>query len=185
MKVTDQNDLPKIVASLRDMAEHEVEIGIFGDEAEQPVGDSSITMRDLAVILHEGCEIRVTPKMRAYLHSMGLHLRADTKAIHIRPRPYLDPILDDIEAAGHRILQAGIDQAIANPGVILSQETWHRVGETVIGMIRKSMIDLREPANHPFTIKMKGSTNPLVDHGHLQRAVVEEVRRKGLLAVAE
>jgi len=185
VKVTDENDLPKIVASLRDLAEHEVEIGVFGDEAEQPVGDSQITMRDLAVILHEGCRIRVTSKMRAYLHSMGLHLRADTEFIHIPPRPFLDPILEDIEAAGQRILQAAIDQAIANPGTDLTQQTWHRVGETIVGMMRKSMVDLREPANHPFTIQQKGSSNPLVDHGHLQRAVVEEVRHKGLTAVTE
>ncbi len=185
MKVTDTNSLPKIVASLRSMAEHEVEIGIFGDRAEQPVGDSKITMRDLAVILHEGCDIRVTPKMRAYLHYMGLHLSPDTTHIHIPPRPFVDPILEDIEIAGVRIIQAGIDQAIANPGMNLTQETWHRVGQTVIGMMRKSMIDLREPANHPFTIQQKKSTNPLVDHGHLQRSVVEEVRHKGVAAVSQ
>ena len=183
MKVTDQNDLPDVVASLRSMAEHEVEIGIFGDQAEQPVGDSKITMRDLAVILHEGCDIRVTPKMRAYLHHMGLHLSPKTKFIHIPPRPFVDPILTEIEAAGVAALQAGIDQIVANPGANLTQETWTRVGLTVVGMIRKSMIDLNQPANHPFTIQQKGSSNPLVDHGHLQRAIVHEVRHKGLSAV--
>jgi len=185
VKVTDENDLPKIIASLRDMADHEVEIGIFGDEAEGPVGDSQITMRDLAVILHEGCDIPVTPKMRAYLHSLGLHLSADTEHIHIPPRPFVDPILPDIEAIGERVLQAAIDQAIANPGVSLTLETWHRVGRMVIDAMRRSMVDLRDPANHPFTIQQKGSTNPLVDHGHLQRAIVEETRRKGVGAVAE
>ena len=42
--------------------------------------------------IHEfGGKITVTPKMRAYLHSMGLHLRKDTGFITIPARPYVKP----------------------------------------------------------------------------------------------
>lgn len=36
--------------------------------------------------------IRVTPKMRAYLHSQGLHLKADTQYIRIPRRPTFEPV---------------------------------------------------------------------------------------------
>lgn len=40
--------------------------------------------------VHEhGVTIQVTPKMRGYLHAQGLHLRADTEAIVIPPRPFI------------------------------------------------------------------------------------------------
>lgn len=42
------------------------------------------------VRIHEyGVTIAVTDRMRGYLHAEGLHLRADTEAIVIPPRPFL------------------------------------------------------------------------------------------------
>lgn len=42
-----------------------------------------------AAIHQFGGDIKVTPKMRAYLHSQGIHLRKSTNAIHIPARPFL------------------------------------------------------------------------------------------------
>ncbi len=36
--------------------------------------------------------IKVTPKMRAYLHSQGLHLKSDTQFIRIPRRPTFEPV---------------------------------------------------------------------------------------------
>lgn len=47
---------------------------------------------NLAEIHEHGCVIRVTPKMRAYLHAQGLHLRKDTQYIRIPPRPTFVPV---------------------------------------------------------------------------------------------
>lgn len=38
--------------------------------------------------------IEVTPKMRAYLHSQGLHLKQDTKYIRIPRRPTFEPVFE-------------------------------------------------------------------------------------------
>ncbi len=43
----------------------------------------------LARIHEYGITIAVTDRMRGYLHAEGLHLRADTEAIVIPPRPFL------------------------------------------------------------------------------------------------
>ena len=48
---------------------------------------------NIAAVHEFGCTIRVTPKMRAYLHHQGVHLRASTQYIHIPARPFLRPVL--------------------------------------------------------------------------------------------
>lgn len=48
--------------------------------------------------VHEfGCTIEVTPKMRAFLHYEGIHLKASTTHIHIPARPFLRPVLQSDE----------------------------------------------------------------------------------------
>lgn len=55
---------------------------------------------NIAAVHEFGCTIAVTPKMRAYLHHQGVHLRASTQYIHIPARPFLRPVLhsDDFKA---------------------------------------------------------------------------------------
>ena len=55
---------------------------------------------NIAAVHEFGCTIGVTPKMRAYLHHQGVHLRASTQYIVIPPRPFLRPVLtgDDFKA---------------------------------------------------------------------------------------
>jgi hypothetical protein len=49
----------------------------------------------------EGTRIKVTPKMRAYLHARGLHLKRTTTEIFIPGRPYIKPAFRDFKAKGH------------------------------------------------------------------------------------
>lgn len=48
---------------------------------------SKLTLSQLHRIHEEGALIKVTDKMRAFLHFIGLHLKASTKIIRIPPRP--------------------------------------------------------------------------------------------------
>ena len=48
---------------------------------------------NIAAVHEFGCTIQVTPKMRAYLHHQGVHLKASTQYIVIPPRPFLRPVL--------------------------------------------------------------------------------------------
>lgn len=50
---------------------------------------------NIAVVHEEGRTIEVTPKMRAYLHSRGLHLKKATTYIRIPARPYFAPVAKD------------------------------------------------------------------------------------------
>ena len=48
---------------------------------------------NIAAVHEFGCTIRVTQKMRAYLHHNGIHLKTSTQYIHIPARPFLRPVL--------------------------------------------------------------------------------------------
>lgn len=48
---------------------------------------------NIAAVHEYGCTIKVTPKMRAYLHYQGVHLKASTQMIYIPARPFLRPVL--------------------------------------------------------------------------------------------
>ncbi len=60
-----------------------VKVGVFGESA-------------LVAAVHEfGCKIRVTEKMRKFLHAQGLHLRKETEYIIIPQRSYLRKTFDE------------------------------------------------------------------------------------------
>lgn len=44
--------------------------------------------------------------------------------------------------------------------------------------IKQAIIDLRDPPNAPSTIARKGSSNPLIDTGHMKSAVTYIIRKK-------
>ena len=67
---------------------------------------------NIAAVHEFGCTIAVTPKMRAYLHHQGVHLKASTQFIHIPARPFLRPVLhsDDFKAKVAQIYIQAIER---------------------------------------------------------------------------
>ena len=57
------------------------------------IGVKSGKEANIAAVHEFGCMIGVTPKMRAYMHYQGIHLRKSTTHIFIPPRPFLEPVL--------------------------------------------------------------------------------------------
>ena len=70
---------------------------------------------NIAAVHEFGCTIKVTPKMRAYLHRQGLHLKASTQYINIPPRPFLRPVLqsDEFKAKVAEIYIEAIEEIFA------------------------------------------------------------------------
>lgn len=127
----------------------------------------------LAAIHEYGCRIKVTDKMRAYLHSRGLHLKKSTTEIVIPERSFLRAGFD----ANHEHVLEEVEQTL--PLVLDGSMSIKKYGE-LIGVVLSSAIkdfarDLKDPPNHPFTIKEKGSSNPLVDTGDMIGALTFEV----------
>lgn len=114
----------------------------------------------LAGIHEYGLDIEVTPKMRAFLHRQGLHLKKSTTHIHIPERSFL--------RAGH---DANIDRVMTQTNRAISQVLAGKMsvddmldlcGEQLATAIKKYAVDLQSPPNHWYTIEQKGSSNPLV-----------------------
>ena len=127
----------------------------------------------LAGIHEYGCKIKVTPKMRAYLHSQGLHLKDTTTYITIPERSFLRAGFDEHNA---EVLKKA-EQVM--PDVLIGTMSVERYCE-IIGLLLSSKIkdyarDINSPANHPFTAEQKGSNNPLVDTGTMIESITFEV----------
>lgn len=155
---TKVNKLPQVSKSLETIKGKSVEVGALeGDH------------RWLAGIHEYGCNITVTPKMRAFLHSQGLHLSPSTTVIKIPERSFIrtghDKNVNRIIAQTERALS----QVVA--GYMSIDDMLDLYGEQMATAIKTYMRDLQTPPNHPFTIEQKGSSNPLIDTGGLLESI--------------
>ena len=146
--------IPEISSTARTISNRKVKVGALqGSHAW------------LAGIHEYGCDIPVTPKMRAFLHSQGLHLSPSTTVIKIPERSFLrtghDKNVDRIIEQTERAL------GLVLGGKMTVDDMLDLYGQQMATAIKLYIRDLKSPANHPFTIEQKGSSNPLVDTGGL------------------
>lgn len=74
---------------------YSIRIGILGEKASQKHEGSDLTNAELGAVHEFGATINVTPKMRAFLHHIGVHLKKDTTQIVIPTRSFLRRVLFD------------------------------------------------------------------------------------------
>ncbi len=135
----------------------------------------------VASVQEFGATINVTPRMRRYLHSIGLHLSTDKKTIVIQERSFIRSAMDENKKKINRAIATLYDQVVE--GVIRSEgaaapmdarKAIAILGELAEGMIKKKITDIDTPANNAFTISRKGSSNPLIDKGQLRQSIRHE-----------
>ncbi len=129
----------------------------------------------LANIHEYGCKIPVTDKMRAYLHGIGIHLKASTDTITIPERSFIraghDKYIDDVMDASTNALNAVMNGK-------MSAEAFKRlIGIQMSSKIKLYARDLKDPPNSQATIDRKGSANPLVDTGAMIGGITYEVEK--------
>lgn len=129
----------------------------------------------LASIHEYGCDIPVTEKMRAYLHSQGLHLKKETTHIHIPERSFLrsgyDQNRDAVLDKASKLL------ADVAAGKMTARSCYQAVGLELSSKIKDYAVNLKDPENHPFTKEQKGSSNPLVDSGDMISGITWRVSK--------
>lgn len=117
----------------------------------------------LAAIHEYGCNIPVTPKMRAFLHYKGIHLNKNTTVIKIPERSFLrtghDKSINDV------MDQIGLLLGQVIGGVMTEQQLLEAAGLLLSTKIKEYATELSSPPNSSFTVEEKGSKNPLVDTG--------------------
>lgn len=168
--VTDKNKLPEIIANCKKMNGKKIWVGI---EAGKMHPDGDISLRALASIHEYGCRINVTPKMRAYLHRQGLHLKATTTQIVIPERSFIRAGYDQNEKSFLDFVEKKLVEGITKGHSADSILTV--CADELAGAIQEYAINLSSPANHPFTVQRKGSANPLVDTGSMVGAIKGKV----------
>ena len=160
-----RENLDELYDKVKKINDMEIRIGVFKDTG------SKLLM--IARVHEFGTKIEVTPKMRAYLHAKGLHLRADTQYINIPERSYVRGTaiekLKDIQKNGKKYLE----QLLTSN---MKVETFGKLlGEILSDIMKEQMKDLKNPKLHPFTIEQKGSDDPLIDKGNLLDGITYKV----------
>lgn len=151
---TIKDEFPEMIKRMESLNGRKVEVGVLEGENAW-----------LASIHEYGCNIPVTPKMRAFLHYHGLHLSKDTKVIRIPERSFLrtgyDENVDDVTKRAGMLIAQVLD------GSISDDELLNEVGRTLSTKIKEYAVDLSSPPNSSYTVEQKGSSNPLVDSGSM------------------
>ena len=73
-------------------------------------------------------------------------------------------VVNKIKARRKPLSEEGVDMMLATLGHLAQKD------------IQKAIVDLDSPPNKPSTIKAKGSSNPLIDTGHMLQSVTFIVR---------
>ena len=151
---TTKDGFPEMMKQLEMLDGKGVEVGVLKGESAW-----------LASIHEYGCDITVTPKMRAFLHHKGLHLKKSTTHIKIPERSFLragfDKHRDEVAKKATMLLADVAD------GKMSAEACFKGVGLELSSKIKDYAVELRDPPNHPFTVEQKGSSNPLVDTGDM------------------
>lgn len=155
---TTKNEFPKMIANIQALGEKSIEVGAIEGEHKW-----------LAAIHEYGCNIIVTPKMRAYLHSQGLHLKPTTTEIRIPERSFLRASHDE---KGNDVLKRS-ERALGlvAAGQMSTEQYLDMVGRDYMSMVKDYIVELDTPPNHPYTVEQKGSSNPLVSTGNLVESI--------------
>ena len=159
---TVKNQIPEMIKNCEALNKRKIMVGVLEGAAQW-----------LAAIHEYGCDITVTPKMRAFLHYQGLHLSPNTTEIHIPERSFLrsghDKYVDEVL----KKTELALPQVVSGK---MSADTFcDMVGQILASKIKAFAIDLKSPPNHPYTVEQKGSSNPLIDTGQMIEGITWKV----------
>jgi hypothetical protein len=104
--------------------------------------------------------IKVTPKMRAFLHSIGIHLKKNTVTIHIPQRPFMQNAMDDNVDKIMRFIIANYKLVLQNK--LSVTKFIERIALRHEDQIKNSIKRGSYKELHPVTAAQKGSSKPLV-----------------------
>ena len=125
-----KEDIARIKRELAALNGMKIRIGIQGDEG------SEVLM--IAKVHEFGATIRVTPKMRAFLHHIGLHLKADTERINIPERSFIRKSYEASRQAINRFAGEKISDVIS--GKLTATQAVERIGAYCV-QITQGFID--------------------------------------------
>ena len=172
----------ELFKQLQEMDGAQIIVGVQAEDGENFHGQtvsSDETMLKIAYVHEYGWDIKVTPKMRAFLHHMGIHLKKDTKHIHIPERSYIRRGFEEGKASFNQAMNTLIGEYFK--GKITADELLEALGrqaltDTVGNMgVGTTPITAITMANR----KHSASSTPLTDTGTLFNHITYRIVKKG------
>lgn len=163
IRITDKNRIPEVIEKVEAFDGQKIRVGVLDGGK----------MGMIAAVQEYGIRIKVTRKMRAFLAYKGLYLSKMTDHITIPERSFIRAGWDENETDFLDQAEQHIKDAVV--GGVSVAAVIDAMGQEARDYIRLYARDLKEPANHPFTVHEKGSRNPLVDTGGLIGAITYEI----------
>ena len=172
---------------------YSIRVGIQGSQAYESHGD--LTNAQLGAIHEFGAVINVTDKMRAYLHTQGIHLKASTTQIVIPARSFLrDTLLTNegkerlMDAVGLSSDNGELNVEIIKLGLMkdsgFMDKLANAIGAKALEMVQESFYVGGYPNSWTpiteFTRKRRKndpSSPPLTDSGQLRDSITAEVKK--------
>lgn len=165
----DLTALEKTIENLEKVAKEvsntKVEIGIID-------GDSELQMK--AHVNEYGAIIPVTNKMRAWFAYKGYPLKKTTTTIEIPERSFMRTGQKKVAPKMKSKVQKFIPDVIR--ASIPISTFMEMIGEEFADGIKEHALSISSPPNAALTTEMKGSSNPLVDEGHLISKIESKVK---------
>lgn len=160
----------RILKDHKNLRSIEVGIGLFGN-GNSP--ESNLAYR--GVIQELGANIKITSKMRGFLHSIGIHVKSSTKRIIIPRRPFSRNAFDKNENKLKRAVLKWYRDLV--DGKINVDRFLKKIGVFHQGHIKKSIQTGSWVRNHPATTARKKSSRPLIDKGEMLRNVKFRIKK--------
>lgn len=101
----------------------------------------------------------------AYINEYG------TKTIPARP--FMSTSFDENREKINNFIQTNFDKILIGETTV--SKSLGLLGIAMVGLIQKKIREIRSPPNSPRTIKIKGSSKPLIDFGQMIQSVREKV----------
>ena len=93
--------------------------------------------------------------------------------IGVPERSFMRSTLKDNNSKYKQLMEKAIVDAIKGKRKI--KQSLGRIGNKVSSDIKQKIVAIQSPANAESTIAAKGSSNPLIDSGHMKNSVTYEV----------
>lgn len=181
-KSTLQNALKDIQSKLQELDKTQLIVGVqaeSGTNFNEETVSSNTEMLKIAYVHEFGYDITVTPKMRAYLHTIGIHLKKSTKVIHIPERSFIRSAHKNGKADFNKTLTDAIGRLFKDGSYSTGQfmnDLGRQALTNVVGNLGAGTAPLSE-----ITIKRRVATDPtpLNDKGTLQNHITYRIKKGG------
>ena len=147
-----------------------INVGLFGD------GEIGRNVAARGAVHEFGVKIKVTEKMRRFLMTIGIFLKATTTTINIPSRPFTRSAFDK----GVRKLISFVQKTygLMVDDKISPKRFLNQIGIFHTNQIKQSIRGGNWTPLHPATIEQKGSTKPLIDTGTMLNSVKHKITKK-------